>query len=282
MPRPLSDTVMKLLGGELPMFQTLLWRGLVISGVLFLLARRAGAFAAVLSPLDRRLVALRAVVEVISTWFFLQALYHMPLANLTAVMQALPLTVTLAAALFLGEPVGWKRIAAIVIGFLGILLIVRPGTEGFGLHSTYALITVILVTARDLATRRMSRSVPTFRVAFWSMSSVTALGAIGSVSETWVLPTAGQFGLLAGTASCLIIASLLTVMAVRRGELGFVTPFRYTGLVWALVLGFVVFGDWPTGLTLLGAGLVVATGLFTLYRERQMKRAARVAALGRP
>lgn len=270
-----SDAVMKLLGSELPMFQTLLWRGLVICAVLFVLGWRVGAFAEPLAPRDRWLVALRALADTVATWFFLQALYHMPLANLTAVMQALPLTVTLAAALFLREPVGWKRMSAILIGFLGILLIVRPGTEGFGLPSVYALITVVLVTLRDLATRRMTRTVPSFRVAFYSMAGVTVLGALGAVTETVRVPTAWEIGLMSATAACLVAASMMTVMAVRRGELGFVTPFRYTGLVWALVLGLLVFGDWPSGLTMFGAGLVVATGLFTLYREQRVKAAAR-------
>ncbi|MCL4676015.1 MAG: DMT family transporter, partial [Pararhodobacter sp.] len=170
---------------------------------------------------------------------------------------------------------------AIGIGFVGILLIVRPGTEGFGQPSVYALIAVALVTMRELATRGMTRTVPSLRIAFWSMSGVTLMGAVGSLTETRVVPTLAQIGLLAATASCLVVATLMIVMAVRRGELGFVTPFRYTGLVWALVLGVIVFGDWPTGLTLLGAGLVVATGLFTLYRERQVRAPVRAMGAGK-
>jgi len=265
-----SDTIMKLLGTELPIFQTLLWRGLVVCLVLGLLASQAGAFAVTLSRKDTALIAARAVTDAASTWFFLQALYHMPLANLTAILQALPLTVTLAAALFLREPVGWKRMSAIGIGFVGILLIVRPGAEGFDRYALYALIVVALVTLRELSTRRMSRAVPSLLAAFYSMATITALGAVGTLTEPLIMPSSVGTSLLIGTALCIVAASLLVVMATRRGELGFVSPFRYTGLIWALVLGFTIFGDWPRPLTFLGAALIVGTGMFTLYRERRL------------
>ncbi|WP_461473659.1 DMT family transporter [Pararhodobacter sp.] len=270
----LSDTIMKLLGAELPMFQTLLWRGLAVSAVLAALAWRMGAFRTVPSARDRRLVALRAVADTCSTWFFLNALYHMPIANLTAIMQSLPLTVTLAGALFLGEPVGWRRWAAIGVGFAGVLLIVRPDASGFDLHAIYALVTVALVTLRDLITRRMAKAVPSLMVALVNAVAVTLFGAAGALgTEVFQTPSPLALALLAGTSAFIVGGYVLTVMAVRLGELGFVTPFRYTGLVWALVLGFVVFGEWPRALTLIGAGLIVATGLFTLYRERRVTRA---------
>ena len=266
-----SDTIMKLLGGTMPIFQTLLWRGLVVCLILGVLAWRARAFAARLPRQDTVMIAARAVTDAASTWFFLQALYHMPIANLTAIMQALPLTVTLAAALFLREPVGWRRMLAIGIGFTGILLIVRPGAEGFDRYAVYALIVVVMVTLRELSTRRMSRAVPSLRAAFWSMLAITAMGAIGTVTEPIVTPDGVTMTLFVATALCIVAASLLIVMATRTGELGFVTPFRYTGLIWALILGYAVFGDWPRPLTFLGAALVVGTGMFTLYRERRAK-----------
>ena len=270
-----SDSIMKLLGGQLPMFQTLVWRGLAVCAILALLAWRAGAFRVALSAQDKRMVLLRSGFDTAATWFFLTALYHMSLANLTAIMQALPLTLTLGAALFLGEPVGWRRLLAIGVGVLGVLLIVRPDADGFDLHAVHALICVALVTGRDLLTRGMSRSVPSLVVALANAAAVTLFGLVGMTQETLVVPTPGMAGLLAGTALCIVGGYWLTVMAVRTGELGVVTPFRYTGLVWALILGFVLFGDWPDALTQLGAALIVATGLFTLYRERAARRRSR-------
>lgn len=274
----LSDTIMKLLAVHLPLFQTLLWRGLAVSVVLAVLAWRAGAFRVALSGPDRRLVLLRSLADTGATWFFFQALYHMPIANLTAIMQALPLTVTLGAALFLGESVGWRRLLAIGVGFVGVLLIVRPDADGFDLHAMAGLVSVALVTLRDLLTRRMSRSVPSFVVALANAVMVTLFGLAGTTTETLVMPDPREVLLLAGTAGFIVLGYLLTVMAVRTGELAVVTPFRYTGLVWALVMGYLVFGEWPDAVTQLGAGLIVATGMFTFYRERVSARKARAPA----
>jgi len=268
-----SDAIMKLLGPQFPLFQTLLWRGVAVSVILALMAWRMGAFRVVLSGADRRMILVRSVADTASVWFFLQALYHMPLANLTAIMQALPLTVTLGAALFLREPVGWRRLLAIAVGFIGVLLIVRPDAQGFDLHALYALLCVALVTARDLLTRGMGRSIPSLVVALANAVLVTLFGLLGSMTESWTLPDTRVLLLLSGTTVCIVAGYLLTVMAVRTGELSVVTPFRYTGLVWALVLGVVLFAEIPDWVTAAGAALIVGSGLFTLYRNRIKARA---------
>ena len=266
----LSDTIMKVLGGELPLFQTLLWRGLAVSLALAALAWHKGVFTVALHGRDRWLISLRTLADTVATWFFLQALYNMPIANMTAIMQALPLTLTLAGALLFGEKVGWRRLAAIGVGFIGVMMIVRPDAQGFDRHSIYALICVALVTTRDLSTRRMTRSVPSLIIALANAVLVTMLGAVGSFFEVWSPPKGVNIALLGATSALVVTGYLVTVMAMRVGELGFVTPFRYTGLVWALGLGFVVFGEWPDLVTFLGAALIVGTGLFTFFRERRL------------
>ncbi len=167
---------------------------------------------------------------------------------------------------------------AIGVGFLGVLLVVRPDSSGFDLYALYALLCVGLVTARDLLTRRMARAIPALLIALANAVAVTLFGLVGSASEVFTAPTGQGALLLAGTAVFVVAGYLMTVMAVRVGELGFVTPFRYTGLIWALVLGFVIFAEWPDPLTQLGAGLIVATGLFTFYRERLTARRLRARA----
>ena len=275
----LNDTLMKLLSAELPLFQALFLRGVFTTLAFYLIARRMGVLRLHLAGRDRWLIALRVLAEAAAAWFFLTALFNMPLANLTAILQALPLTITLAGALFLGEKVGWQRLLAIVVGFSGVLLIVRPGADGFDTYAILALISVAFVTLRDLVTRRMSREVPSMTVALFTAGGVTLFAAIGSLGEDWVRPSAGGWGLIAGAVVFIIGGYLLSIMAVRVGELSVVSPFRYTGLIWALMLGLLVFGEWPDPLTMAGAGLIVATGLFTFYREaRRARRAARQAA----
>lgn len=267
-----SDSVIKLISAELPLFQLLLLRGLMVSVVFIGLAASTGALRLPPSRGDRGLIALRVAAELGATWTFLTALFHMPLANLTAILQALPLTITLAGALFLGEAVGWRRLLAISIGFLGVLLIVRPGTEGFDYYAVLALISVGLVTLRDLATRRLSGAVPSMLVALSTAVGVTLFAAAGTLTEDWVAPSGFGWSLLATSGGLIVVGYLLSIMTMRVGDLAVVTPFRYTGLVWALILGFLIFGDWPDTLTLLGAALIVATGIYTLYRERVRAR----------
>ena len=268
----INDMFVKLLGDHLPFFQFLLLRTIGASFFLFILARRAGAIRWPSATRDRWLIALRSLSEIAAAYFFLTALIHMPIANATAIIQALPLTVSLGAALFLGENVGWRRFLAIGIGFVGVFLIVRPGTEGFTIYSIYALLAVLAVTVRDLAARRLSREVPSLTVALAAVVAILVFSAIGAANTTWVPMVARDWLWLGGSVSTIIVGYLCSVSAMRVGEIGFVAPFRYTSLLVALAIGLLVFGDWPENLTLIGAGIVVATGLFTLWRERLARR----------
>ncbi|WP_170342451.1 DMT family transporter [Ruegeria arenilitoris] len=266
-----NDTLVKAAGQEVPLFQLVALRGLLATILVFALARHLGALHLRFGRHDRWLVAFRCVAELSATFFFLTALMHMPLANVTAVLQALPLTVTLGAALFFSEQIGWRRIMAIALGFAGMLLIVRPGPDGFSIYAMYALIAVICVTARDLITRRMSPEVPSMVVTLATSLTITTGAAIASVFQGWVPMTAGSGMLIASAAVFVLLGYLFSVMVMRVGEVSFVAPFRYSSLIWALGLGWAVFGDWPDRITMLGAALVVTAGLFTLFRERALQ-----------
>lgn len=266
-----NDTFMKTLSMDLPLFQTLFLRGCTTTLLLIVLIRFISPLPTSLSPTDRRLLILRTLMEVGATWFFLTALFNMPLANVSAILQALPLSVTLASALFLSEPIGWRRIGAIVIGFLGVLLIIRPGTEGFTLYSVSALLSVACVTVRDLTARKLSAAVPSSAVALAASLGVTVFAALGSFNFAWQPLDIGSMAKIGGASLFLVAGYIFSVAAMRVGDIGFVAPFRYSSLLVALTLGWFVFGDWPKPLTLLGAALVVATGVFTFFRERQRK-----------
>jgi S-adenosylmethionine uptake transporter len=268
----LNDAAMKSLSDELPLFQAIFLRGLASTVLLFLLAHYMGALSLRLPRRDLHLIVLRTLAEVGSAFFFVAALFNMPLANVSAILQALPLTVTLAGALFLGEAVGWRRLSAILIGFAGVMLIVRPGAEGFNVYSIYALIAVACVTLRDLAARGLSRQVPSMTVALMASGAVTVTAGIGLGFEGWA-PLGTTATLQLGGAALLIVGGyVFSVSAMRVGEIAVIAPFRYTSLLWALLLGFLVFAEWPTALTMIGATVVVATGVYTFYRERRILR----------
>lgn len=267
-----NDTFIKAIGTSLPLSQILVLRGAMASVLIYALARYQGSLQLRLSRQDWGLVGLRCLAEGGATFLFLTALMRMPIANITAVLQMLPLTVTLGAALLFQEAVGWRRMMAILVGFCGMVLIVRPGPEGFDAASLYALGAVACVTLRDLSTRRMSAHVPSMTVTLLASLSVLAFGIVYSLFQEWVPVARTQFGMLAGAACFILFGYLCSVMTMRIGDVAVVSPFRYTGLLWALILGWAVFGEWPDRFTLMGGGLVVGAGLFTLYRERQQAR----------
>lgn len=274
----INDVFLKLLGNELPMFQILFLRGVVVTLFFGLLLWRVRDQFAGLARRDIGLVALRSLAEAAAAYFFLTALFNMPIANLTAILQVVPLTVALAAFVVLKEPLGWRRMSAILIGFCGVVLIVRPGAEGFTIYSVSALLSVAMITVRDLTTRMLGRSMPSVMVAFTASCGVMLFGGFGSMTETWAMPsTPGWFWLL-GAIGFIIVGYILVILAMRVGELTFAAPFRYAALLFALAAGWLVFGEWPDMLTFVGSGIIVATGVYTLYREGKMRRAVRLNA----
>jgi S-adenosylmethionine uptake transporter len=268
----LNDALMNLTSGQVPLYQLLFLRGVITTVAVGLIALRMRAFSQKVARRDWAVIAVRTGAEILAAYFFLTALFHMPLANITAIMQALPLTITLAAALFLKEPLGWRRMAAIAVGFVGVLLIVRPGTGGFNAFSLYGLGAVACVTLRDLATRRLSRDVPSMLVTFATSTMIMVVFGVASLANEWGQMAPREWGLLLTASVFVIVGYLSSIMVMRVGEISFVAPFRYTSLVWALLLGWLVFGDWPAPVVLLGAAIVAGSGVFTLYREARLRR----------
>lgn len=268
----INDSFLRLTGGVIPLFQLIFVRGLAASALIFLLAWMMGAMRGRLATADRKLVLLRGLAEITTSYFFLNALFHMPLGNLNAIMQVVPLTVTLGSALVYRESVGWRRMLAILIGLGGVMLIIRPGPEGFNMWSLYALAAVLGVTVRDLLTRRLSASAPGLKVTLGTSIAVMLAAGLASTTQPWVAISPQNAGLIAGSAVFIFAGYFFSIQVMRVGEVSFIAPFRYSGLVVAMIVGFLLFGEVPTALTLLGAAIVIATGTFTFYRERQLSR----------
>lgn len=266
----LNDACMKVLLGELPLFQAIFLRGLLTIGALVMMSRWMGGLNFRMPRKDWALVLTRSLSEVGATYFFITALFHMPIANVTAILQVLPLTVTLSSAMLFGDKLGWRRLLAIMVGFVGVLIIVRDGLSGLNTYALYALAAVGFVTVRDLCARRLSAGVSSVTIALIGAVGVVGFAAIGTQSEVWVDVSSKSVSLLAAAALFIIGGYLFSIMTMRVGEISFIAPFRYTSLLWALMLGFVVFGDWPDSLTMVGIVIVVVTGAFTFYRERKL------------
>ena len=268
----LNDGLMKAVFDSMSIYQAIFLRGLITVPLIVLLAWHKGELIVSIAPRNRLLVTLRVAAEVGATVGFLTALKHMPLANVTAILQVLPLTVTMAAALFLGEKVGWRRWLAIAIGLAGVMIIIRPGMEGFSVYSIWALVAVGCVTIREIATRKLSADLPSLLVALATAIAIGGLGAVMLPAVEWAALSASALSLICGASLAIIGGYLFSVMTIRIGDIGFVAPFRYTAMVWALILGLLMFGEIPDMPTTTGTVIIILTGLYSLNRERSVRR----------
>jgi drug/metabolite transporter (DMT)-like permease len=161
-----------------------------------------------------------------------------------------------------------RRWLAISVGFCGVVIIVRPGLDGFSTYSLSALTAVACVTLRDLATRQLSPKIPSILVALITAIVITLLGAVMLPTVTWAAIDNGHLSILTISAIAIVFGYLFSVMSMRDGETSFIAPFRYTAMIWAIMLGILLFNDWPDQLTLIGTGVIVATGIYSFHRER--------------
>ncbi len=208
-----NDLFVKLLGAQLPLSQVLMLRGAVALLMIAGLCQFYQAWTIRYARKDWGLIALRCAADVCATYFFLNALINMPIANATAILQLLPLTVALGAALFLNELLGWRRMIAIGIGFLGMLMIVRPGAEGFSNYSYYALIAVLFITLRELVTRSMSAHIPSLMITFFAALSVFIYASISMLYIEWVPVEEVQAWYLVACSLIICAAYFFSVLA---------------------------------------------------------------------
>lgn len=267
-----NDAVMKAVTQTLPLYESVALRGMAVLALMVAAALVQGDGLRLTVPRgDVAALVIRTAADIVSTLLYLLALRQMALADLSAIMQALPLAVTLAAALFFRERLGWRRLSAIGVGFLGVLLILRPGTGAFDTWSAVALLSMMLIVVRDIATRYFSRQVGSGTIAFHAALAVMLSGFVLGVGEDWRMPNLPEAALLLLSAGFLTVGYLTAVATMRVGEISFVAPFRYTSLVWAILLGLALFGEWPDGWTWVGSALVVGAGLYAILRERQLR-----------
>jgi len=278
-----NDALMKVLAVEAGFFEAVLLRGLGATLLMTLIAWRFGALRRLPPRRDAPALALRCTAEVCATICYLTALTRLPLATVSSVAQTMPLMITFAGALIFGERVGWRRWAAVAAGFAGVLVILRPGAE-FQPAVLWALGGVTCFTIRDMATRRLSQHTASLFVTLLTAAAVTAMGAVAlgwraamapeAASVPWAEVGPWEAAGLAAAVLCILTGYGCGVNAMRSGDIGFVAPFRYTVLVWAIAIGFLAFGEQPDAQTWAGAAIIVSAGLYAFFRERRAAVAA--------
>jgi len=277
-----NDSITKAVSSEMNFGQVMLVRGLFAIVLVAAFAWHQGALRP-LRTLFIKPVALRVVGEIGGTICFMAALVHLPLANTSAILQALPLAITLGAAVIFSEPVGWRRWSAIGVGFVGVLIIVRPGLAGFNQFALLALLSVAFCALRDLATRKIPTHIPSLFITLLTTITVTSAGGLIFIPlGGWTPPSTHSLGLLAFTSVLLLIGYQCIITALRTGDISAVAPFRYSALLWAMLLGYVVFGDVPDAMMVTGASIIVVSGLYAFYRERVRHRALAAESSGLP
>jgi drug/metabolite transporter (DMT)-like permease len=276
-----GDAMMKLAGQTMPIGEMLLVRGLVASGLVLVLAWHTGVLGR-WREVTTALVLWRTLAEIASTVLFFLALMSMTLADAAAIGQFCPIAIMAGAALFLGEKVGWRRWTAAGVGLLGVMLVIKPGTSAFQLPALLMLVCMLIVAARDLVTRRLPAGTPTVLVTASAIVGVTVSGALMAPLEArwhWLSP--GELALLTACAITVIVGFLCVIWAMRRGDIGVVSPFRYSYVVFATAIGFAVLGEVPDAWTIAGIALIVGAGLYTFHRERVRRREAATTAASR-
>ena len=267
-----SDTVMKFVAAEMNMGQAIFVRGVFATFLVGALAWNAGALES-LRLMFHRHVVLRAIGELGANVNFLLALVHLPLANVAAIYQALPLAITMAAAYFFRETVGWQRWTCIAVGFIGVLIVVRPGTDGFSVYSLLGVACVAFCILRDVATRKVPDHIPTVLQTAATAALVMVFGA-GMIAPYggWSPMSGTSVALLAFGAIIVVLGHQFIIMSTRVGEISVIAPFRYTSLLCAILLGIIVFGDYPDTQIIIGSVIIVGSGLLMLYRESRVSR----------
>ncbi len=272
-----TDSCVKLATADLPVGEIIALRGIfsIACTVAIVVALDEWQYVrAAVAPL----VVGRGLLEAVVAITYISALAHLPLANITAILQAAPIILTVVAVLAGIERVGWRRWLAILAGFAGVLVIVRPGVAGFTAWSLLALLSTLILAVRDLATRRIQAAAPSSVITLATTVAVAVVGLVMSAAETWRMPTPTQILYVALAGVAVSFGNFCVVVAFRGSDIAVVSPFRYSIIVWAILAGFVVFGDRPDLPALAGILLIGGSGFYTLRHERERARAAALAA----
>lgn len=266
-----NDAMIKWLAQSYPVGQVMTLRGLFVIAivVLWAMARRR---TSQLRVSNWRLQLTRGALMSVSTFLFVTALALMPIADAIAIAFAGPVIATALAALLLNESVGWRRSTAIAMGFTGVVVMLRPTPDLIRLVAVIPLLAAFVGAFRDIVTRRMGTGGEATPAIMLISTSVVTLAGLLTIPWGWAPLQIADLTLFVGSASLVALAQALMIESFRLGEVGLVGPFKYTSLVWAVLLGVLIWGDLPDAWTWIGSSLVVGSGLYIWHREIVLSR----------
>lgn len=271
-----TDSCIKLAAQDMPISQMIALRGIAILAILVAMAFATGAHKSLPTFKDKA-VGLRAFGECMATLLYYNAIIAIPIANANAVLQTIPLVMVAVAALFFKEQVGWRRWTVILVGFSGVLLIIQPGGDGFLPASLWAVAAVAFFVIRDMATRYIDPRLPAVSINLVTSAAVMVMGFLLAFFQEWVAPTPHAIALLGLSACFLTMGYLAVTVAMRSGDVSVTSPFRYSIVLWALAIDALVFGNRPDLSMIVGLTIVVASGIYMIVREQQIKRQQQIS-----
>ncbi|SMR72972.1 Permease of the drug/metabolite transporter (DMT) superfamily [Aliiroseovarius halocynthiae] len=269
-----EDAFIKSMSHGIPVSEVLIFLGIggMVSFATLTFLKRGTLAPLVHRDMRSPLMLWRNASEAVAAMFFITALSLVPLSTVAAVFQATPLAITAGAALFLGEHVGWRRWSAIGAGFIGVLVIIRPGSDTFQLAALLPLGAVITIAIRDLLTRQMDPSIPSLSVAFYGFAAVIPAGLLlAPINDPFVMPSGIEWAYMLGAVICGVSGYYAIVQAMRIAETSIIMPFRYMRLIFSMALGMLVFAERPDFWTYVGATIVIGTGAYTFWREQKTR-----------
>lgn len=275
----MNDALVKRVSESLPTAQLIFVRGCMATLLLLALSWASGQLRSRRSWawLAQPRVLQRSAFDALATLIYLTSLFNLPIGNATAINMATPLVITLLAVAFLGERVRWAQWLAIATGFVGVLLVVQPSSAGFNVYALLCLAGTLLHAARDITTRTIPATVPSLLITLSTALVVTFLAGLWTLLQPWAPMAWGQLGMLAGASVFLCAGYFLLITGTRAGDMGVIAPFRYTAILYALLLGWLFWGDVPNTLALTGIALLVGAGIYVLLSERRRAHLAREA-----
>ncbi len=269
----INDAMVKSIAHRYPIGEVVFLRGLMTAALIGIFVLALG-HARELRFAITRPVLIRSVFDGISTACFITALVHMKLADLAAMLQVSPLIITAFSVLFYRETVGWRRWAAILVGFAGAMFVVKPTPSAFDAWALVALAAATSSALREMQTRRIDRSIPTVIIAFMGSIGILMTGAAFAAAGEWQPLATPDIAMLAGASVFVGIATYSIALAFRGVDLSVVAPFRYSYLLTSAIAGYLFFSEIPDGWSAIGAILIVASGLYALHREAVRLREA--------
>jgi drug/metabolite transporter (DMT)-like permease len=269
-----QDAMVKWIAQSYPVGQVMTLRGVFVIAtvVLWAMAMRR---TSQLRVFNWRLQLTRGTLMAISTFLFVTGLTLMPIADAIAIAFAGPVIATALAALLLGETIRWRRWTAIVIGFTGVVVMLRPTPDLIRLVAVVPLLAALVGAFRDIVTRRMGTGGESTLAIMLISTSVVTLAGLLTIPFGWVPLELADTGLFIVSALLVAFAQALMIESFRLAEVGLVAPFKYTSLVWAVLLGLLIWGDLPDAWTWVGSTLVVGSGLYIWHRELSLARSGR-------